>query len=122
MEDGGRSRGMVGVATILHARSSIIVFFGGPRMTRAVQCLLPPAVLVALLVALGAPAAYAAVSVQKKPAVVERKTFDPNNKPAEMPPLNPGELAVTSSQFDCAAEVQIIPKRSKTRGGRHTLS
>jgi hypothetical protein len=91
-------------------------------MTRLAHRLMPPAMLVAILVALGAPAADGAVTVQKKPAVVEHKTFDPNDKPAEMPPLNSGELAVTSSQFDCAAEVQILPRRSKTRGGRHTLS
>ena len=91
-------------------------------MARFVRCLVSPAMLLAVVLPLGSPLARGAVTVQKKPAVVEHKTFDPNNKPAEMPPLNAGELAVTSSQFDCAAEVQIIPKRSKTRGGRHTLS
>jgi hypothetical protein len=90
-------------------------------MTCFVRCLLAPAVLIAVLT-LGAATARGAVTVQKKPAVVEYKTFDPNDKPAEMPPLNPGELAVTSSQFDCAAEVQILPRRSKTRGGRHAMS
>lgn len=72
----------------------------------------------ALLLA-GASAAGGAVTVQKKPVVVERKTFDPDDKPAEMPPLNGGELAVTVSHFDCAAEVQLLTRRSKTRDGRH---
>jgi hypothetical protein len=91
-------------------------------MTRAVQCLLPPAMLVAVLLAPGASTSRGAVTVQKKPAVVEHKTFDPTDKPAEMPPLSSGELAVTTSQFDCSAEVQIVPRRSKTRTGRHTMS
>jgi hypothetical protein len=91
-------------------------------MTRPVRCIVPPATFVALLMALSAPTALAAVTVQKKPAVVEHKTFDPNNKPVGMPPLNAGELAVTSSQFDCAAEVQLAPRRSKSRDGRHSLS
>ena len=91
-------------------------------MTRFVRCLVSPAMLVAVLLTLGSPPARGAVTVQKKPAVVEHKTFDPSDKPAEMPPLHAGELAVTSSQFDCSAEVQILPRRSKTRGGRHTMS
>lgn len=91
-------------------------------MTRPTRPLALAPVLVAALVALGSPAAHGAVSVQKKPPVVERKTFDPANKPAEMPPLNPNELAVAASEFDCAAQVQLLPRRSKTRGGRHALS
>ena len=91
-------------------------------MTRPVRSFVPPALLVTVLAVLGAATAHGAVTVQKKPAVVEHRTFDPNNKPAEMPPLKAGELAVTSSQFDCAAEVQLAPRRSKTRGGKHSLS
>jgi hypothetical protein len=78
--------------------------------------------LATAFLALGPLSARGAVTVQKKPAVVERKTFDPNDKPAEMPPLSSGELAVTSSQFDCATEVQLVPRRSKTRDGRHSMS
>ena len=78
--------------------------------------------LAAAFFALGSSAARAAVTVQKKPAVVERKTFDPGNPPAEMPPLNAGELAVTSSDYQCGTQVQYAPRRSKTRGGRHAVS
>jgi hypothetical protein len=91
-------------------------------MTRLARRLVPVPMLVAILVVLTPSAARGGVTVQKKPMVVERKTFDPNDKPAEMPPLSPSELAVTSSQFDCATEVQIVPRRSKARGGKHTLS
>ncbi len=75
-----------------------------------------------MIAALGPPAAHGAVTVQKKPAVVEHKTFDPDDKPAEMPPLNAGELAVTVSHYDCAAEVQLLTRRGKTRDGKHALT
>ena len=91
-------------------------------MTSPVRSLVMASMLAAALVAAGPPAARGAVSVQKKPVVVERKTFDPRNKPAEMPPLNAGELAITVSQYDCGAEVELVTRRGKTRDGRHTLT
>jgi hypothetical protein len=56
------------------------------------------------LLALARPAA-AEVKVEKKPPVVEHKTFDPANKPKEMPELHGNELAATTSQYDCTMGV-----------------
>jgi hypothetical protein len=53
-----------------------------------------------VLLACARPAA-AEIKVEKKPPVVERKTFDPANRPKEMPELHGHELAVTASQYDC---------------------
>jgi hypothetical protein len=60
------------------------------------------------------PPASADVTIDQKAAVVERKTFDPDHRPPEMPALKPGEAAVTESQFDCDADIsyKIIERKS----------
>src|SRR3954454_19016541 len=78
------------------------------RRTRAVLTVL---VLFAL-----ARSAAAEVKVERKPPVVERKTFDRANPPKEMPELHGGELAQTVSQYDCVMGVstemtqRMLPK------------
>jgi hypothetical protein len=63
------------------------------------------------------------VTVDKKPVVVERKTFDSAHRPAEMPPLDAGEAAVTESRFDCAAELtyKVIDRNPTNSGCTTTL-
>ena len=58
------------------------------------------------------------VTVDQKPVVVERKTFDPAHRPAEMPPLKAGEAAVTESRFDCSADLSYrVTDRMPTANG-----
>jgi hypothetical protein len=51
-----------------------------------------------------------AVTIDRKPAVVEHRTFDPAHPPADMPPLKGAEAAVTESKFDCqvAMKYQVL--------------
>lgn len=55
---------------------------------------------------LASAAARGDVVVKIAPAVVERKTFERANPPADMPRLELNEAAVTTSRFDCAAGVK----------------
>jgi len=58
------------------------------------------------------------VTVEQKPIVIEHKTFDPAHRPPEMPPLKPGEAAVTESLFDCAADLTYkVVDRTPTNDG-----
>ena len=50
----------------------------------------------------------AEVVVNHEPPVVHNRTFDPKNPPAEMPPLKPGEAAVTESGYSCATAVEVF--------------
>src|SRR5690349_21227895 len=63
----------------------------------------------ACLVPLLFPARPAAgqVKVEKKPPEVEHKTFDPRDKPKDMPELHHGEVAVCVSGFSCDTKVQV---------------
>jgi hypothetical protein len=45
--------------------------------------------------------ARADVTINRKPAIVEHRMFDPARPPADMPPLKGSEAAVTESKFDC---------------------
>ena len=60
------------------------------------------------------PITHADVTVEQKPVEIERKTFDPNHRPPEMPALKPGEAAVTESRFDCDADIsyKIIERKT----------
>ena len=61
---------------------------------------------------------FGEVTVEQKPVVVERKSFDPAHRPAEMPPLKAGEAAVTESRFDCSADLSYrVTDRNPTAGG-----
>jgi hypothetical protein len=46
------------------------------------------------------------VSVTKAPAQIERREFDPNNPPAEMPKLTPPEAGLCWYAFHCETELQ----------------
>ena len=63
------------------------------------------AALFALVLLACAHPAAAEVKVEKKAPTVEHKTFDPANRPKEMPELHGNELAVTTSQYDCVMGV-----------------
>jgi hypothetical protein len=52
-------------------------------------------------VLLAATQLRAEVTIDRKPAVIERKTFDPAHHPSDMPALAGNESAVTQSQFEC---------------------
>ena len=69
------------------------------------------------------PSARAEVTIIRKPAVVEHRTFDPAHRPAEMPPLKGAEAAVTESKFDCqvAMTYQVVGHQRTSDGCRTTL-
>jgi hypothetical protein len=52
----------------------------------------------------GHPSA-AEVTIEQKPVVVEQRIFDSAHRPGEMPPLKPGEAAVTESHFVCDTDL-----------------
>ena len=62
--------------------------------------------------------------VEKTPAVIVRKTFDPRNPPKEMPPLGPRADAVTHFRFGCAtsASYETTSKRPDRRRGECTAT
>lgn len=54
------------------------------------------------------PARGTAVQINKKPAQVAQRTFDPKRPPSDMPPLGPNEAAVTHSAYGVGAQVQVV--------------
>jgi hypothetical protein len=60
--------------------------------------------LVMLLIASLAGAADQRVTMEKKEVEVKRHRFDPDRPPTDLPKLNPGESAVTTSWFEIRAE------------------
>jgi hypothetical protein len=66
--------------------------------------------LIAWMLAAASPLALAQVRVEKKPPTVQTRYFDPKNKPADMPPLDGKEAAVTQSSFSISArmEAQVV--------------
>jgi hypothetical protein len=83
------------------------------------------ALLVAALSILLLPTRAAAqVKVTKRPAVIERKTFDPNNKPADLPPLTGDERAAAVSRFEIKAQLGFTPGTTKQdkESGRWTAN
>jgi hypothetical protein len=64
------------------------------------------------------------ITIRKSQPVVEHKTFDPANKPREMPELSGNEAAVTSSSFGLAAEVQYlqVPRQKQVQITSVTVS
>jgi len=77
----------------------------------------------AMIVACMASHSVGDVTIEQKPVVVERKTFDPAHRPPEMPPLKPGEAAVTESRFDCAADLtyRVVDRSAGATGCTTTL-
>src|SRR5688500_1348167 len=69
---------------------------------------LPLLVLLMCASLAAAPATMpAGVSVKRTPPKVTTRTFDPSRPPAEMPPLNGNEAAVTESEFACGMQVGV---------------
>lgn len=68
-------------------------------------------------------AGRAEVTVDRRPTVVERRTFDPGHPPADMPPLRGDEAAVTESNFDCkvAMDYRAIDRQRQPDGCKATL-
>lgn len=66
--------------------------------------------------------AIADVTVERKPTVVERKTFDPAHPPADMPPLSGHEAALTQSQYDCSVKLAYEVTDRKNDGAQCTTS
>jgi hypothetical protein len=57
--------------------------------------------------------ASAQVKVVKQPAVIERKTFDPNNRPADAPPVRGNEEAVAAAKFEIVTQPGFTPGTTK---------
>jgi hypothetical protein len=74
---------------------------------------------VLLLVACAAPAA-AEVQLVPKPVEVKYHTFDPENPPAAMPALSPGEAAVCVSKFGASAELQYSQTTRHEAKGKYS--
>lgn len=70
-----------------------------------------------LLGCIGAGAARGPVVVDRQPAQIETKYFDPANRSREMPPLKGTEAAVTQSQFGIASLMEVaITQHQPDRG------
>jgi hypothetical protein len=70
------------------------------------------AIFLLAVVALSSPA-WGYVRVTKDPPVIEHKTFDPANPPADMPHLEPNVAAVTVSDFHLKAKADYEVVSSK---------
>lgn len=57
-----------------------------------------------LFLAGGLRAADSVVEVDQSPIQLQRRTFNPKNPPADMPPMKPGEAAFTEFNYGCSAE------------------
>lgn len=73
---------------------------------------------VVVLLAFSASLARADVTVEKKPVVIEHRTFDPAHPPTDMPPLKGNEAALTESKFDCKVGLNYrVIGHKRTAGG-----
>jgi hypothetical protein len=68
-----------------------------------------------ILFSIGVATAQAseAISVQVDPPVIERRFFDPQNPPKDMPELRPGEIGSCAYTFGCTTDVQVRGSKSK---------
>lgn len=71
----------------------------------------------AVLVCAAATGADGPVRIVRNAPTIERRTFDPARPPAEMPPLGPGEAAVTSADFAVTAEMSCRPVSERPSAG-----
>lgn len=58
------------------------------------------------------------VQVDRNPPTITRRTFDPSNRPPDMPRLEPGEAAVTNSAFSVASQFEVSILEENRLGGR----
>lgn len=66
------------------------------------------ATLFAFLCAAEMPGAPIGVTVDVQPPNIVRRTFDPANPPAEMPPLVPPEVGQCVYEFACEMETRVV--------------
>lgn len=71
--------------------------------------------VLAMVLLMGVPAS-AATKVTRKPPKVEYKHFDPANKPADMPKMNPGEIAFCKGDYDIQVQLVYAPSVRKVGG------
>jgi hypothetical protein len=71
---------------------------------------------------LRAPVISGKPQIEKRPAVIASRTFDPQSPPPEMPPLGPGELAVCDSNFGANALVSGQSRRSDSTHANVTVT
>lgn len=64
----------------------------------------------------------AAVTVDKAPPVVQRRTFDRRNPPPDMPPLDRRTPAITTIRYDSAATVGGPVVSRRRRGGEYVVT
>ncbi|QOV87457.1 hypothetical protein [Humisphaera borealis] len=64
-------------------------------------------------------ASPAAIKVTRKPAKVEYRPFDPQNKPADMPPMNHGEIAFCKGDYGVAVKLAYTPSVRKQANGKY---
>jgi hypothetical protein len=70
----------------------------------------------------GGPQVTAAPIIEKLPAIVTNRTFDPTAPPPEMPPLTEGELAVCDSNFTANAVVSGETRKSDATHASMTIT
>jgi hypothetical protein len=81
--------------------------------------------LAAPLLAFGAAASGQpdnAVKVNKRPATVRQETFNPRNKPANMPKLGATEAADCQSQFGVGCQVGVEITQDNDAAGQHEVT
>ena len=78
---------------------------------------------ITLVIAFAPSTARADVTIERKPATVERRTFDPAHPPSDMPPLKENEAALTESKFDCKVGMnyRVISHKHQPDGCEATL-
>lgn len=76
-----------------------------------------------LLLSFVAPLAHAQVKIDRAEPVIERRTFDPKNKPPEMPKLHPNEAAVTQSFFGAESHIggQVVERTQTPQGYQSSI-
>jgi hypothetical protein len=66
------------------------------------------AILMGWMLAGGAASAEQGAEVVQSVVQLQRRSFDPKQPPADMPPMKPGEAALTEFNYGCSAEVSYI--------------
>lgn|GEM_PF-1018957 len=62
-----------------------------------------------------------AVTVEKTPVQIERKTFDPENPPANMPAHAPLEAGLCESRFGCETQIEVSLPHSRKKAVQGTI-
>jgi hypothetical protein len=73
---------------------------------------------IAVLILCSSLFAAEGVKINREPVSVEHRKFDRNNPPADMPPLEPQEAAVTKAVFGIGTELSVQGLAEQKRGGK----